>query len=140
MQPDAKGLKFFVDECLKSGVIVDALRAALGPGDTLTVAPHGGSIRGGWPVSGSVCFTKDQRVLRERLISRRITNHALAVVLLPEANAAEQARQIVAALPPIRRGATTLNRCFVLRLEPYGRPTVLYEGGVPLKSPYTLYA
>lgn len=135
VQPGASGLKFFVDECLKSAAIVDALRAALGPGDTLEVSPRGGSLRSGWPVGyGAVCFSKDRRALR------KILRYELALVLLGEASAAEQAQWIVAGLPRIRRAATILNRAFVVRCGYFGILTVVYEGGVALKRPYTLHA
>ncbi len=136
-QPERTGeLVFYVDECLKCSHVLTALRAALEPGETMTVAPKGVQDEDWLPIVGQVrwvCLSKDRKMLTRPNELQAILRFKVAMIQLVEANGREHARLLVAALPLIRKAARALARAFVARVEPDASIRVIYEGGARLK-------
>lgn len=134
-QPD---LVFYVDECLKSAALTTALRGALLKTEAMQVAPKGTLDEDWLPLVGKVgwvCLSKDRRLIIRPNELAAIVDFKVAMMLFVEANGAEHARMLLAALPLIRRAAKTIPRAFVARVEPRGGLTLLYEGGFKRKRP-----
>ena len=85
-QPERTGeLVFYVDECLKCSHVLTALRAALEPGETMTVAPKGVQDEDWLPIVGQVrwvCLSKDRKMLTRPNELQAILRFKVAMIQL----------------------------------------------------------
>jgi hypothetical protein len=111
-QHDVGGLTFFIDECIKCSLIVDALNQLATKRERVHVAPRG-TLDEDWlrdaGIAGWVCFSRDRRML--------IRPNELNAILYADA------------LPLVRRAARDLKRAFVARIEPNADLSLLLERG-----------
>lgn len=116
-QHDAGGLTFFIDECIKCSLIVDALNQLATKRERVHVAPKG-TLDEDWlrdaGMAGWVCFSRDRRMLIRPNELNAILYYKVALFTVGVGTGAEHARLIADALPLVRRAARDLKRAFVL--------------------------
>lgn len=131
-QHDAGGLTFFIDECIKCSLIVDALNQLATKRERVHVAPKG-TLDEDWlrdaGMAGWVCFSRDRRMLIRPNELNAILYYKVALFTVGVGTGAEHARLIADALPLVCRAARDLKRAFVARIEPNADLSLLLERG-----------
>lgn len=134
-QRDRSGLTFFIDECIKSSLIVETLGRLKTKHECVQVAAKG-TLDEDWlrvaGMEGWVCFSRDRQMLRRPNELSAIIHYEVALFTVGEGTGAEHAKLIADALPVVRRAAFELKRAFVARIEPGAQLSVLYERGKKL--------
>lgn len=131
-------LTFFIDECIKSSLIVAALDRLKTKRERVVSAKKS-TLDEDWlrdaGLEAWVCFSRDRRMMSRPNELHAITHYSVALFTLDDGTGPEHAQLIIDAFPVIRRAVRDLRRAFIARIEPKGSLSILLEKGKWSKRP-----